>query len=141
MRITKEVIIAANKDEIWPWLTEQDKLGVIIGTIIDLKMKKNGQVEFNGGECWKMLNPEPPEKLSFRIGIMGMHLTTTLELTSKGKRTNLRVNITGWEDIDIEKARIEMPKVSLNWEKRLNRIKKVIESLPKRHSANSRSKV
>ena len=140
MRITKEVIIAANKDEIWPWLTEQEKLGVIIGAIVDLKMKKNGQVEFDGGECWKMINSEPPEKLSFRTGILGMHLTTTLELTSRGRRTNLRVNISGWENIAMEKARVEMPKVSLNWEKRLSRIKKVIESSQKRLSANSKSK-
>lgn len=140
MRITKEVIISANKDEIWPWLTEHEKLSVIIGTINDLKLKKNGLVEFDGGECWKVINSEPPERLSFRTGIQGMRLTTSLELTSKGKRTNLRVNISGWENIAAEKARIEMPKVSLNWEKRLNRIKKVIESPQSKRQYSSKSR-
>jgi hypothetical protein len=125
MKIVKEVLIKATKADIWLWLTEDKALrklfnfgsgSKVVRLETPLLASKTGRI-----------HTEPPNKISSCAGNMPT-IVTTLELLEQGKRTRLKVTISGWETVDSETARIEMPKISLAWEKKLNRLKKAIES-------------
>ena len=70
----------------------------------------------------------PGEQLSLYMESKSVCLTTTYRLTPKGKRTMLKVTISGWEMMDQQQARREVPRVSLEWEKRLGLIKRTLEA-------------
>ncbi len=125
MKIVKEVLIKATKADIWLWLTEDKALRKLLNSGGGSKAVRSeaAPLAFRTGR----IHAEPPNKISSCAENMPT-IVTTLELLEQGKRTRMKVTISGWETVDAETARIEMPKISLAWEKKLNRLKKAIES-------------
>jgi hypothetical protein len=124
MKIVKEVLIRASKTDIWAWLSENK--------VFKSSSRPDGQSEESGSANRTRIHMrksefEPQSKVCWREGD-NLSIITTLELHEQGKRTQLVVTISGWERIDSRTAKIEMPKISLAWEKRLGVIKKAIES-------------
>jgi uncharacterized protein YndB with AHSA1/START domain len=135
MKITKEVTISATKDDIWAWLTDRRNLQGIWGPGIEVDLRKNGFVTVPGvRKSWRVAAVKPLEKLTLNANAPALPTTTTVDLITKGRRTSLKVTINGWEKIDSDRARLEMPRVSLEWEKNLNRIKQAIETGLKRRA-------
>lgn len=129
MKITKEVTISAAQNEIWAWITDETKLQHIWGAGTKADIRKNGRIVIpRSGQKWKVLAVKPPCRLSVNTGAPAKPIITAIELLAKGHRTSLKVTLSGWETIDPERARVEMPLVSLDWEKTLNLIKKAIET-------------
>jgi hypothetical protein len=124
MKIVKEVIISASMNDIWPWLSSES----MIKNYWDAKGPLPSFAQA------RMPEGEPPLKLAVRTPAIAPSIVTTLELSERGKRSGLRVTITGWDDIEPDKARLRMPQVSLDWERKLSYIKKKIESTFKSQS-------
>ena len=116
MRTIKDVIISGAIGPVWDHVVSLSK----------------SRLPAKGGDCGKpssidIFEISPPVKMSFKSVELGFPILTTLELSRKGKRTSLRVIVTGWEAVGSERARAEMPKVSLEWEKTLALIKTNVE--------------
>ncbi len=124
MKIVKEVIISASIDEIWPWLSSE----AMQKSYWDIKSQTLPAHHFTTPKG------EPPYRLSVKTSTIAPSVTTTLELSERGKRSGLKVTISGWENLDPDKARLQMPQVSLDWERKLSLIKKSIESSLKNRS-------
>ena len=121
MKIIKEVIIKATVTDTWTWLTTDDTLKGLLNSKSDaLRLPP-----FPGSA---KIVADPPRKLSVNGGAASPEISTTFELSERGNRTGLKVTICGWEALDLETARLEMPQVSLDWEKKLGLLKKSIES-------------
>jgi hypothetical protein len=98
-------------------------------------LRKNGFITVPGvRKSWRVAAVKPLEKLTLNANAPALPTTTTVDLITKGRRTSLKVTINGWEKIDSDRARLEMPRVSLEWEKNLNRIKQAIETGLKRRA-------
>ncbi len=119
MRIIKDVIIAEAIEPVWAQV-------VAGGWPI---MATAGRSE-KGPAPVEMFEMNPPTRLSYRSVVAGSPVVTTIDLSRKGKRTSLRVTVTGWEEVGPERAKIEMPKISLGWERVLAALKESIESPP-----------
>ncbi len=115
MRIIKDVIISGAIEPIWDHLIAMSQAEIKAG---------------DGASAGRpdVLVMDPPSRLSYKTLAGGLPLITTFELTRRGKRTGLRVTVAGWEDNRSERARAEMPRMSLDWEKALARIKRHFES-------------
>ncbi len=132
MEINKEVAIKASLEDVWSCLTDVGKSGCIWDSKIRAGFKKGGLVKFSGSkETLRVKNIKPPRHLSLSGESRAVSITTNCDLVPRGKRTILKVTISGWEIVDQEEARKEVPRVSLEWEKRLNLIKQTVESLQK----------
>ncbi len=132
MEINKEVAIKASLEDVWAYLTEGGKSGHIWSLEARAGSKKGGLVRFSGSkETLIIKSIKPPRHLSLSGKSRTVSITTSCDLSPRGKRTILKVTISGWEMMDQEEARKEMPRVSLEWEKRLNLIKRTIESVQK----------
>lgn len=132
MEINKEVVIRASLEDVWSYLAEEGKSGHIWSSKIKAGLKKGCLLRFSGSkETLKVRNTKPPRHLSFSGKSKSVSITTDCDLLPRGKRTVLKVTISGWEMMDQEEARKEVPRVSLEWEKRLNLIKRTIESAQK----------
>jgi hypothetical protein len=129
MKIIKEVIIKATVADTWTWLTTDE-------TLKDLLNSKNNALCLPIFPGSVKIVADPPRKLSVNGGAVSPEISTTFELSERGNRTGLKVTICGWEALDLETARLEMPQVSLDWEKKLGLLKKSIES-----AAGARAKV
>jgi hypothetical protein len=121
MKIIKELIIKANINDTWSWLTSGEAIQEILCLGADKKCPSDPTQILN-------LTTDPPSRLSFNGCGLSPSIITTFELSDRGIRTGLKVTISGWETVDPKTARIEMPQVSLDWEKKLNLLKKSIES-------------
>jgi hypothetical protein len=117
MKIAKEVIISAPINDIWSWLCA------------DAFMQNNVDEEptCKSIRIPKLAATDPPRRLSFTTPALPS-IKTIMELSEKGRRTCLRVTINGWEEIDPDKARHQMPQISLDWERKLGQIKKAVEN-------------
>jgi hypothetical protein len=115
MRIIKDVIIAGAIEPVWDQVIAES------------------QAYIESSEGSNEARPDvlvfsPPSKLSYKTLAGDLSLITTLELTRRGKRTGLRVTVAGWEDVRSERVRAEMPRLSLEWEKALARIRHYFET-------------
>jgi uncharacterized protein YndB with AHSA1/START domain len=129
MKIDKEVAITASAADVWSFLTDEKALSAVWGEKVLADFRKNGIIRFSKRKIQqKVRTIRPREQLSLRLENETVCLTTTYNLSPKGRRTMLKVTITGWDLMEQEKARLEVPRVSLEWEKRLGRIKRTLEA-------------
>lgn len=129
MEINKEVAIKASPEDVWSYLTGKEKSGYIWSSKGKADFKIGSLVKFSGSkETLRVRSVKPPRHLSLSKKSKAVSITTNCDLLPRGKRTILKVTIRGWEMMDQEEARKEVPRVSLEWEKRLNLIKRTIES-------------
>jgi hypothetical protein len=125
MKIVKEVIIKAAMNDTWSLLIEDEALLTLQKSKSEAK---KSTIHSPHGSGATVIISDPPRKLSFNGGAISPKITTTFELAESGNRTGLKVTISGWETVDPETARLEMPRVSLAWEKKLGLLKKAVES-------------
>ena len=127
MKIEKEVLLPASVEEVWPWLVNVDKLQNIWskGPLSETPKNKS-RLPSVPKESWKVLSSKLQQKISFTVDRLAPTIITSFELATRGKRTSLKVVISGWESVDADKARTELPQLSLEWEKRLNLLKEAI---------------
>lgn len=127
MKIEKEVLLPASVEEVWPWLVNVNRLQSIWSdkTESDSPLG-NTKLSPDHKESWKVISSKLQEKISFTVGHLAPTIITSFEITTRGKRTSLKVVISGWEGVDPDKARLELPLLSLEWEKRLNLLKEAI---------------
>jgi hypothetical protein len=131
MKIIKDVVIRATVLDTWSWLTKDETLkGIMDGAVDATPSCKLSHPVVVASK----LSTEPPRKLSMSGGMISPDIITTFELSKRGERTGLRLTISGWEDIDPEIARMEMPMLSLAWEKKLGLLKFAIESETVNHT-------
>lgn len=129
MEINKEVAINASPEDVWSYLTERRKSAYIWSSKPRADFKKGSLVRFSGSkETLRVRSIKPPLHFSLGRKSKTASITTNCDLVPRGKRTILKVAISGWEMMDQEEARKEVPRISLEWEKRLNLIKRTIES-------------
>jgi uncharacterized protein YndB with AHSA1/START domain len=129
MKIDKEVAITASTADVWSFLTDEKTLASIWGEKVLANIKKNGTIKFTRRKTQqKVKSVRPKEHLSLSLEGESASLTTTYRLTPRGNRTMLKVTITGWDSMEQERVRREVPRVSLEWEKRLGRIKRTLEA-------------
>ncbi|HBC47798.1 MAG TPA: hypothetical protein DEO84_12205 [candidate division Zixibacteria bacterium] len=121
MKIVKEVIIKATITDTWALLTSDE-------TLKGLMNSKDGALRLPAFPGSAKIVANPPRKLSVNGGAVSPEISTIFELSERGNHTGLKVTICGWESLDLETARLEMPQVSLHWEKKLGLLKKSIES-------------
>jgi hypothetical protein len=117
MRIIKDVTILGTIEPIWDLIVSGEKLKI--------ETPNNGH---DSDHAYEVFEISPPTKVSYKSMTSGLSVITTLELAQKGKRTNLRVTVTGWEKASPEQAKTELPRISLGWERALGQIKRDIES-------------
>ncbi len=128
MEINKEVAIKASLEDVWSYLTDVEKSRYIWSLELKAGLKIGSLVKFSGSkETLVVKSIKPPGHLSLSGKSKTISITTNCDLLPRGKRTILRITISGWEMMDPEEAQIEVPRVSLEWEKRLNLIKRTIE--------------
>jgi hypothetical protein len=130
MKIIKEVTIKAALNDTWFWLVENENLRNL--RYSEAKSAALGAKSKVGANVPR-ISIDPPRKLSIRGGAISPNIITTFDLVEQGDRTGLKVTISGWETIDPEMARLEMPRVSLAWEKKLGFLKKTVESVSRTH--------
>jgi hypothetical protein len=118
MRIIKDVIISSSIEPVWTH---------VVGKCGPNSRGMDGE----NPQAIEDFEICPPTKLSYRSVVSGHPIITTLELSQRGKRTGLRVTVTGWEKAGPERARMEMPRLSLEWERALALIKRKFEAPPK----------
>jgi uncharacterized protein YndB with AHSA1/START domain len=132
MEINKEVAIKASPEDIWSYLTDTGKSGHIWSSKVKSSLRKGSLLRFSGSkETLRVKSIKPPGHLSLSEESGAVSIITNCDLLPRGKRTILKVTISGWEKMDQEEACKEIPRVSLEWEKRLNLIKRTIESVQK----------
>lgn len=132
MEINKEVAIKASLEEVWSYLTGREKTGYIGISKARPGLKKGGLVKFSGSkEILRVKSAKPPRHLSLIGKSKKVFITTNCDLLPRGKRTILKITVSGWETMNQEEARKEVPRVSLEWEERLNLLKREIESVQK----------
>jgi hypothetical protein len=56
------------------------------------------------------------------------HISTIYDLAEYGTRTLLKITIHGWDKLNPEQAKVEMPRIALLLERELSRIKKKLET-------------
>ncbi len=128
MEINKEVAIKASLEDVWSYLTDVEKSRYILSLKVKGDLKIGSLVKFSGSEeTLVVISIKPPEHLSLSGKSKTVSITTNCDLLRRGKRTVLKITVSGWEMMDPEEAQIEVPRVSLEWEKRLKLIKRTIE--------------
>src|SRR4030067_3512094 len=96
MRIIKDVIISGSIGPVWAQVVSQEKLNVTA---------RGG--DGDGSHPVEIFEMKPPTRLSYKSKGSGHPGITTIELSQRGKRTSLRVIVTGWEKVGHERARAE----------------------------------
>jgi hypothetical protein len=131
MKIVKEVIIKATKSDTWFWLAEDKSMQKLLNLNSRGKAarSKPALLPSKPGR----MDIEPPDRISSYWESLP-EIITVLELFEQGKRTRIEVTISGWETVDTETAKSEMPRISLAWEKKLSLLKKAIESAASKHT-------
>jgi len=135
MRITKEVTISADVNVTWTWLLNAYSIKSPGGSRDDKISVRNQPRPRRKKSGLKLYAFDPPNKLSFSGDNLNSSIVTTFDLNPRGKGTSLKVTVTGWDKIETEKARLEMPKVSFTLEKKLGEFKKAIEKSIKRQKS------
>jgi hypothetical protein len=125
MKIIKEVVIRSSISNTWSWLTKEEILKGLMNGVSDAPQSTKCSLS---KVATSKISTEPPRKLSLGGGMISPDIITTFELSDRGERTGLRLTISGWETVDPEIARTEMPMLSLAWEKKLGLLKHTIES-------------
>lgn len=127
MKIEKEVLLPASVEEVWPWLANVNRLQSIWSDETESdSLYGKAELSKDHKESWKVLSSKLQEKISFTVGHLDPTIITSFEIATRGKRTSLKVVISGWEGVDPDRARLELPLLSLEWEKRLNLLKEAI---------------
>lgn len=130
MDIIKEVTVKANVDYVWSCLQQKNSVS------INRKPEKN-KADFseiglldssNLKRKWEFCKIKPLDFMMLRGKDQLSGISIKLEFSKKNTRTLMKLKIQGWERIDEEISRKEIPKISLEWENCLKRQKKTIES-------------
>lgn len=135
MDIIKEVTVKANVDYVWSCLQQKNTVSIN-------KKPEKSKIDFSGiglldssnlKRKWEICQIKPLNFLILkgRDELSGIFIK--LEFFKKNSRTLMKLRIRGWERIDEEISRKEIPKISLEWENCLKRRKKAIESASKKH--------
>jgi hypothetical protein len=131
VKIMKDVIISAAMGSAWDFLISRKyfpELSTQKHTAGPHEKSGPSQKTAAPSDTTEILELTPPTRVSYKSSSADLPLVTTLELSQKGKRTALKVTVTGWEKVDLEMARAQMPGISLEWEKKLDRLKREIET-------------
>ena len=134
MKIVKDVVINASAADTWSWLTGDGALPALLNSASDSE-KKRAENPLWPSKFIEVI-PEPARTISLASGSIPI-VRTILELSEQGKRTGLKVTVSGWDGVDPELARSTLLKVSLAWEKKLGILKKTIELASKKRSKTS----
>jgi uncharacterized protein YndB with AHSA1/START domain len=126
MKIEKDVIISKSIDPVWKYLISEKRFMACLES--DREAFSRNREHEKPSAC-EILEITPPTKFSIKLLQSGVPLVTTMELSPKGKRTGMKVIVTGWDKVSHDKAKAEMPRMSLQWETRLGNMKREIESL------------
>ena len=118
----------ADPAEIWTFLTDRDRSKAIWGAEIKGEFKKGGALILDDGkECCRVKSYEPHRMMTLLGGTREVPITTTCEILPRGKRTLLKVTISGWENMDLDESKKIVPRISLEWERRLGLLKRSVE--------------
>lgn len=129
MKISKEITIAAPLERVCLLLKETDRLFKLWESADKAKISRYEQIKITISENVSLDRFLSPLKWPISTSPLELSpLHTLLRLEAKGKGTFLKVIVSGWEIVDPESVRVEMPQLSLNWERRLWLMKHEIES-------------
>jgi hypothetical protein len=126
MKIVKDVMISTAIESIWTYLISDNRLFATRKRRAEQGQARHGR---NLRPHYEIMESTPPNSLTLKSLIPDLPIVTTLELSQKGRRTGLKVIITGWDKISHDRAKNEMPKIAMEWEKILSVIKKEMESM------------
>jgi hypothetical protein len=124
MKIEKEIIFAAKIEEVRQLLEKH-------GFKNNQPLNENEgflKVPSSGRAARK--NNIPNEAFAREPGIEepSSHISTIYDLAEYGSRTLLKITIHGWDKLNPEQAKVEMPRIALLLERELSRIKKKLET-------------
>lgn len=126
--IKKEIILRADPEIVWQYITSRSHLEELWNSKVDYSLESGGDISLvDLGESVKIKTIEAPKKLTLQGGYGSLPISTTYTLTERKNGTSLKITVSGWEKIEQDEARRLVPALSLQWEKRLVRIKKEIE--------------
>lgn len=127
--ISKEIILRAGPEEVWRYITSDSLLSELWGSRIKRDSENLRLLELiDTGESVKIIKLQPPKIIAFLGGYGSLPLTTTLSISEKRAGTLLKISVSGWENVDSDELRHKVPILSFEWEKRLTKMKKAIES-------------
>jgi hypothetical protein len=124
MKIEKEIIFAAKIEEVRELL---EKHGFMNNQPLNenegfLKLSSIGRVGRKNNI------PGDPSSKETAIEKPATHISTIYDLAEYGTRTLLKITIHGWDKLNPEQAKVEMPRIALLLERELSRIKKKLET-------------
>lgn len=127
--ISKEIILRAGAEEVWRYINSDS----LLSELWDSRIKRDsGNLRIlkliDTGDSVKITKLLPPNIIAFFGGYGSLPLTTTLSISEKRTGTLLKISVSGWENIDSNELRHKVPILSFEWEKRLTKMKKAIES-------------
>lgn len=126
MKIEKEIIFAAKIEEVRALLEKHGFKNNQPFNEIDsfLKSPSSGRA----GKKNNMPNVDSPK--DNKIEGSASQITTIYDLAEYGARTLLKISVHGWDKLNPEQAKEEMPRVALLLERELSRMKKKLETRP-----------
>jgi hypothetical protein len=122
LRIIKDVVISKDIKPVWDYLISRPYLNGCRSS--NGEKRRRGEVLSARADGASVSQP----RFSFVCPDPELPVSTTIELTRNGRRCSLKVIVGGWEKVGHERTKVMMPKVALEWEKRLSVIKKELES-------------
>ena len=128
MKISKKVIIRRDPEKVWNCLTNSKKSSKRNKT----SLRKNSSLKIEGqGDQWLITSTVGQHKLKLRrrSNSPNVNIDIDIELTPVKTRTELKLTLSGWENSDSATKKIEIPKMSLSWEKTLGKLKKKAEAV------------
>jgi len=126
MKISKKVIIRRDPEKVWNCLTNSKKSSKRNKT----SLRKNSSIKIEGqGDQWLITGTDGQQKLKLHRRSKSPNINIDIELTPIKTRTELKLTLTGWENSDSATKKIEIPKMSLSWEKTLGKLKKKAEAV------------
>jgi hypothetical protein len=120
MKIEKEIIFAAKIDEVRELL---DKSGIRNHRSF---YEIEGIPRSSGGASGNKRASSTSRKDNNPEGLSG-GITTEFDLAEFGSRTLLKITVNGWDKLNPEKAKLEMPRAALLLERKLSQMKKALE--------------
>jgi hypothetical protein len=124
MKIEKEFIFAAKIEEVRELL---EKHGFRNNQPLN-ESKSFLKSPSTGRTGRKNNNPNDISSKESQIEEPGSHISTIYDLAEYGSRTLLKITIHGWDKLNPEQAKVEMPRIALQLERELSRIKKKLET-------------
>jgi len=128
MDIQKEVFIRAHIDLTWNFISKTDNLNQLLKDDIDPCFNDNGVSVFSASDFRRWtVDISRPHSISLSARKELDKISIKISLLPYNNRTLLKLVVSGWKKTNKESTRKMIPRVSLVWEKRLKKIKKILE--------------